>query len=117
MRWRTARLVTYEELLLSSRRNMAEIKATLEADLIGSFRRTRTHGIRWKGSHHKEVELAVAGLATQLKDMASQAVIRRTWFETIAYEQRHPDLYQDKFKRAVVMVDTEEGEVLRETKK
>ncbi|KAK1627470.1 hypothetical protein QYE76_001785 [Lolium multiflorum] len=31
--------------------------------------------------------------------------------ETIAYEQRHPDLYQDKFKRAVVMVDTEEGEV------
>ncbi|KAK1660840.1 hypothetical protein QYE76_048999 [Lolium multiflorum] len=28
-----------------------------------------------------------------------------------AYEQRHPDLYQDKFKRAVVMVDTEEDEV------
>ncbi|KAK1601587.1 hypothetical protein QYE76_017260 [Lolium multiflorum] len=33
-----------------------------------------------------------------------------------AYEQRHA-LYQDKFKRAIVMVDEEEGEVLRETKK
>ena len=26
-----------------------EIKALLEADLIGSFERTRNHGIRWKG--------------------------------------------------------------------
>jgi hypothetical protein len=28
-----------------------------------------------------------------------------------AYEQRHPDLYQDKFKRAVVLVEAEEDEV------
>ena len=26
-----------------------EIKALLEADLIGSFERTRNHSIRWKG--------------------------------------------------------------------
>jgi hypothetical protein len=26
-----------------------EIKAAFEADLIGSFERTRHHGIRWKG--------------------------------------------------------------------
>ena len=26
------------------------------------------------------------------------------------YEQRHPDLYQDKFKRVVVLVETEEDE-------
>ncbi|KAK1627472.1 hypothetical protein QYE76_001787 [Lolium multiflorum] len=40
-----------------------------------------------------------------------QIIPRAHMVETIAYEQRHPDLYQDKFKRAVVMVDTEEGEV------
>jgi hypothetical protein len=26
------------------------------------------------------------------------------------YEQRHPELYQDKFKRQVVMVDAEDSE-------
>ncbi|KAK1679643.1 hypothetical protein QYE76_040491 [Lolium multiflorum] len=45
-----------------------------------------------------------SSLATQLKDMASQADYprRRTWLKLSAYEQRHPDLYQDKFKRALV---------------
>ncbi|KAK1667716.1 hypothetical protein QYE76_055875 [Lolium multiflorum] len=64
-------------------------------------------------------QLAVAGLATQLKDMASQADY--PWLAHMvqklsAYEQRHPDLYQDKLKRAVILVDAREA-VLRETKK
>ncbi|KAK1699494.1 hypothetical protein QYE76_016191 [Lolium multiflorum] len=170
--------VTYEELPAELKKQYDEIKVTLEADLIGSFQRTRTHGIRWRGfspqansiqswkqleeqfhmQYHSEasessiadlaqlrqkrgetvteyiqrfrnlrnrcysvritekeaVELAVAGLATQLKDMASQAdypSLAHMVQKLSAYEQRHPDLYQDKFKRAVVMVDTEEGEV------
>ncbi|KAK1649762.1 hypothetical protein QYE76_067567 [Lolium multiflorum] len=37
----------YEELLASSRRSDGQV--LLEADLIGSFHRTRSHGIRWKG--------------------------------------------------------------------
>ncbi|KAK1604075.1 hypothetical protein QYE76_027748 [Lolium multiflorum] len=41
--------VTYEELPAELKKKHDEIKATLEADLIGSFQRTRTHGIRWKG--------------------------------------------------------------------
>ncbi|KAK1631281.1 hypothetical protein QYE76_005596 [Lolium multiflorum] len=40
--------VTYEDLTRSSRRSMTRSKF-LEADLIGSFQRTRSHGIRWKG--------------------------------------------------------------------
>ncbi|KAK1668995.1 hypothetical protein QYE76_057154, partial [Lolium multiflorum] len=47
LRWRTP--VTYEELPEELKKKYNEIKATLEADLIGSFQRTRSHGIRWKG--------------------------------------------------------------------
>src|SRR3954465_11638866 len=40
-----------------------DIKAVFEADLIGSFERTRTHGIRWKGFSPEgildEVDLSV----------------------------------------------------------
>jgi hypothetical protein len=42
-------LVTYEELTHEHKQKFDEIKAIFEADLIGSFERTRHHGIRWKG--------------------------------------------------------------------
>jgi hypothetical protein len=41
--------VTYEELTPEHKRKFDEIKALIEADLIGSFERTRHHDIRWKG--------------------------------------------------------------------
>ncbi|KAK1647133.1 hypothetical protein QYE76_064938 [Lolium multiflorum] len=41
--------VTYGDLPDDLKKQYNEIKATLEADLIGSFQRTRTNGIRWKG--------------------------------------------------------------------
>jgi hypothetical protein len=41
--------VTYEELTPKYKQKFDEIKALFEADLIGSFERTRHHGIRWKG--------------------------------------------------------------------
>jgi hypothetical protein len=41
--------VTYEELTLEHKQKFNEIKALFEADLIGSFKRTRHHGIRSKG--------------------------------------------------------------------
>src|SRR4026207_1629201 len=41
--------VTYEELSPEHKKKYDEIKALLEADLIGSLERTRNHGIRWKG--------------------------------------------------------------------
>jgi hypothetical protein len=41
--------VTYEELILEHKQKFNEIKALFEANLIGSFERTRHHGIRWKG--------------------------------------------------------------------
>src|SRR6185369_1076857 len=44
----TPKPVTYEELSPEHKKKYDEIKALLEADLIGSFERTRNHGIRWK---------------------------------------------------------------------
>src|SRR6185312_9127541 len=41
--------VTYEELTLEHKQKYDEAKAQIEADLIGSFKRTRNHGIIWKG--------------------------------------------------------------------
>jgi hypothetical protein len=40
-------LVTYEEFTPEHKHKFDEIKALFEADLIGSFERTRQHGIRW----------------------------------------------------------------------
>ena len=41
--------LTYEELTLEHKQKYDEAKAQFEADLIGSFERTRNYGIRWKG--------------------------------------------------------------------
>ena len=44
--------ITYEELP-PEHKKYDEIKALLEADLIGSFERTHNHGIKWKGFSSK----------------------------------------------------------------
>jgi hypothetical protein len=41
--------ITYEELPAEHKQRYDEIKAQFEADLIGSFERTRHHGVKWKG--------------------------------------------------------------------
>jgi hypothetical protein len=41
--------VTYEDLPEELKKKYDDVKALLEADLIGSFHRTRSHGIRWRG--------------------------------------------------------------------
>jgi hypothetical protein len=41
--------ITYEELSTEHKQRYDEIKTQFEADLIGSFERTRNHGVRWKG--------------------------------------------------------------------
>jgi hypothetical protein len=41
--------IAYEELSAEHKQKYDEIKALFEADLIGSFERTRYHIIRWKG--------------------------------------------------------------------
>jgi hypothetical protein len=45
--------ITYEELSDEHKQKYNEIKAAFEADLIGSFERTRHHGINGRDSHLK----------------------------------------------------------------
>jgi hypothetical protein len=40
--------ITYEELSAEHKQIYDEIKTQFEADFIGSFERTRHHGVRWK---------------------------------------------------------------------
>jgi hypothetical protein len=40
--------ITYEELTPEHKQKFDEIKALFEANLIGSFERTRYHDIKWK---------------------------------------------------------------------
>ncbi|KAK1603966.1 hypothetical protein QYE76_027639 [Lolium multiflorum] len=58
------------------------------------------------------VELAVVGLSSSIKEVASQADYPSLahMVQKLSYEQRHPDVYQDKFKRVVTMVDAGEDE-------
>ncbi|KAK1663974.1 hypothetical protein QYE76_052133 [Lolium multiflorum] len=58
------------------------------------------------------VELAIAGLSAPLKDLTFQAdynSLAHMVQKLTSYEQRHPELYQDKFKR-VALVEAEEDE-------
>jgi hypothetical protein len=41
--------ITYEELSTEHKQTYDERKALFEAELIGSFLRTRHHSVRWKG--------------------------------------------------------------------
>ncbi|KAK1616587.1 hypothetical protein QYE76_022104 [Lolium multiflorum] len=60
------------------------------------------------------VELAALGLAAPLKDLALQAEynsLAHMVQKLTLYEQRHPELYQDKFiKRPISLVETEDVE-------
>ena len=83
------------------------------SEYIQRFRTIRNRCYSARLTEKEAVELAVVGLASPIKDMASQAdypSLAHMVQKLSLYEQRHPELYQDKFKRAVVLVETEEGE-------
>jgi hypothetical protein len=57
--------------------------------------------------------LASLGLAKPIKDTGFQLefnYLAHLVQKLTTYEQRHPDIYQDKFKREITLVDTEDTE-------
>jgi hypothetical protein len=64
--------ITCEELSAEHKQRYDEIKAQFEADLIGSFERTRHHGVRWKG-FSPEGALDGVDLSTPSEDQSSTA--------------------------------------------
>jgi hypothetical protein len=64
--------------------------------------------------------LATLGLAKPIKDMGFQLEFNSLAHlvqKLTSYEQRHPDIYQDKFKRQITLVDIEDTEDFGEEQK
>ncbi|KAK1666198.1 hypothetical protein QYE76_054357 [Lolium multiflorum] len=83
------------------------------SEYIQRFRTVRNRCYSVHVSEKEAVELAVVGLSSSIKEVASQAdypSLAHMVQKLSAYEQRHPDIYQDKFKRVVTMVDAGEDE-------
>ncbi|KAK1698862.1 hypothetical protein QYE76_015559 [Lolium multiflorum] len=83
------------------------------AEYVQRFRTVRNRCYSVHVSEKEAVELAVVGLSSSIKDVSSQAdypSLAHMVQKLSAYEQRHPDVYQDKFKRAVVLVEADEDE-------
>jgi t-SNARE complex subunit (syntaxin) len=58
------------------------------------------------------VKLASLGLAKSIKDMGFQLEFNSFAHlvqKLTSYEQRHPEIYKDKFKRQITLIDTEDA--------
>ncbi|KAK1613424.1 hypothetical protein QYE76_037097 [Lolium multiflorum] len=82
------------------------------SEYIQRFRTVRNRCYSVRLSEKEAVELAIAGLSAPLKDVTFQAdynSLAHMVQKLTSYEQRHPELYQDKFKR-VTLIETGEDE-------
>jgi hypothetical protein len=83
------------------------------AEFVRRFREVKNRCYSTRISEKEVVELASLGLLNPIRDLAFQLE-----FTSLAHlvqklttdEQRHPELYQEKFKRQVAVVDAEEAE-------
>jgi hypothetical protein len=82
------------------------------AEYIQRFREVKNRCYSTRISEKEAVELASLGLVKPIRDLVFQLEFNSLAHlvqKTTVYEQ-HPELYQDKFKRQVVMVDAEDSE-------
>jgi hypothetical protein len=94
--------VTYEELTPEHKQKFDEIKALFEADLIGSFERTRHHGIRWKGF---SPEGTLNGVDVSLPSKERTRVLRQEVNYMVAHSlHRHSESLVNAFERVVLHV-------------
>jgi hypothetical protein len=94
--------VTYEELTPEHKQKFDEIKALFEADLIGSFKRTRHHGIRWKGF---SPEGALDGVDLSLPSEDCTKALRQEVNYMVAHSlHRHSESLVNAFERVTLRV-------------
>jgi hypothetical protein len=94
--------VTYEELTPEHKQNFDEIKALFEADLIGSFERTRHHIIRWKGF---SPEGALDGVDLSLLSEERTRALRQEVNYMVAHSlHRHSKSLVNSFERVALHV-------------
>ncbi|KAK1611073.1 hypothetical protein QYE76_034746 [Lolium multiflorum] len=95
---------------------LAQVRQKRGETVSEYIQRFRTVKNRCYSAHLTEkeaVELAVAGLAASFKDLTFQVEYNSLTHlvnRLTLYEQRHPELYQDKFKRAITLVNADEDE-------
>jgi hypothetical protein len=83
------------------------------AEYIQCFREVKNWCYSTQISEKEAVELACLGLLKPIRDLAFQLEfpsLAHLVQKLTTHEQCHPELYQDKFKRQVTVVDTEEAE-------
>jgi hypothetical protein len=83
------------------------------AEYIQRFREVKNRCYSIRFSEKEAVELATLGLVKPIKDLVFQLEFNSLAYlvqKMTVYEQHHPELYQDKFKRQVVTVDAEDSE-------
>jgi hypothetical protein len=83
------------------------------AEYIQRFREVKNRCYSTRITEKEAIELASLGLAKPIKDMGFQLEVNSLVHlvqKLTSYEQRHPDIYQDKFKCQITLVDTEDAE-------
>jgi hypothetical protein len=83
------------------------------AEYIQRFREVKNRCYSTRITEKEAVELASLGLAKPIKDMSFQLEFNSLAHlvqKLTSYEQHHSEIYQDKLKRQVTLVDTEDAE-------
>ncbi|PUZ70451.1 hypothetical protein GQ55_2G231700 [Panicum hallii var. hallii] len=94
--------ITYEELSAEHKQRYDEIKTQFEADLIGSFERTRNHGVRWKGF---SPEGALDGVDLSVPSEDRTRALRQEVNYAVAHSlHRHSESLVNAFERVALRV-------------
>jgi hypothetical protein len=94
--------ITYEELSAEHKQKYDEIKTQFEADLISSFERTRSHGVRWKGF---SPEGALDGVDLSIPSEDRTRALRQEVNYAVAHSlHRHSESLVNAFERVALRV-------------
>jgi hypothetical protein len=83
------------------------------AEYIQRFREVKNRCNSTRISEKEAVELASLGLVKLIKDLVFQLEfnsLAHLMQKLTSYEQRHPELYQDRFKRQVTLINAEDAD-------
>jgi hypothetical protein len=86
-------------------------------EYIQRFREVKNRCYSTRITEKEAVELASLGLAKPIKDMGFQLEFNSLAHlvqKLTSYEQRHSEIYQDKFKLQITLIDTEDDGDSRE---
>jgi hypothetical protein len=92
---------------------MRQKRGETVAEFIRRFREMKNRCYSTRIPEKEAVELASLGLLKPIRDLAFQlefTSLAHLVQKLTMHEQRHPELYQEKFKRQIALADTEEAD-------